>query len=589
MLRWSRPIKRRRWAWASKHFRDLWSEDQDALRHAGLVLMWPGVAVWVKDPEDPSQAIRASCAPDTNSCAPSPDGLSFYPFQEAGIEYARDRAATLIADEMGLGKTVQAIGVANFLPPRAKILILCPASLKINWGREFEKWTTVPRTIQVISGTKDQIEGDVVILNYDLLKSYRGPLGLVSWDLLIADEAQYLKNPEAIRTRVALQIEAKKTLFLTGTPILNRPAELWPLLQVLDPSGLGSDWKRFHLRYCAARVGKHWDVSGSSNLPELQHKMRSRFMVRRTKAQVLPDLPPKIRQVVPLPPDGIDTAAELHAHRAYVQACEGVSEPFVGQVLALTEAKRRAYNALSSARQDLALAKVPKCVDFIRTKMEEDQVVVFAHHKAVVSRLLLSLPGAEAITGDTPTDCRQAIVDRFQKGEINALIGNMRAMGVGLTLTSSSTVVFVELDWVPANVSQCEDRCYRLGQTGTVRVYHLVVDGSLDARMAHTLIKKQSLYDLALDPEHLPVARRNRRDVVHVMDSNERNAADPNGIVALQAAMQGLLARGKFDPRDKFFITVIARARPEDLTQTHAKEAKEICTRHRNRRTLFGF
>ena len=217
---------------------------------------------------------------------PAPKGLAYLGYQLAGVAYAQERSSTLIADEMGLGKTIQAFGLINLDKTIANVLVVCPASLKLNWSREAKKWLTRPLKVSIANGAFQP--GGLVIVNYEQVKKYRAQIDAVQWDLLIIDEAHYLKNAKADRTAAVLgrwdkvpakivrPIQAARKLFLTGTPILNRPEELWTLLQAIDKRGLGANWKAFHLRYCAAHQTRYgWDVSGASNLDELQAKLRS--------------------------------------------------------------------------------------------------------------------------------------------------------------------------------------------------------------------------------------------------------------------------------------------------------------------------
>lgn len=356
----------------------------------------------------------------------------------------------------------------------------------LNWQREANKWLT------------RRIGFDVI--NYDRLKQIAPA---EPYDLLVADEAQYLKTPAAKRTKLFFAIPAKRTLFLTGTPILNRPIELFTMLQRLDPLDLGGNRWGFAMRYCGARqlrAGRKmvWDFNGSANLDELQEKMRSKFMVRRLKKDVLKELPAKRRQIIPLDRSGAEKLLLAEQKLARQIGFEEMARKLEsGGAVAMTE--------MSKVRRELGLAKVDAAIDHITDVLENtSKVVVFAHHRDVIHELykgLYSL-GAYVLTGDTTAKGRQFVVDSFQsKPEIRVFIGQIQAAGVGITLTAASTVIFVEQDWVPGNMSQAEDRCHRIGQKESVLVRYLVFDESLDAAMAQTLIKKSRVADAALDKE----------------------------------------------------------------------------------------
>ena len=416
---------------------------------------------------------------------PCPGGLAYLPYQKAGIAYAAQRTNALIADEMGLGKTIQALGLINLKQDIRTVLVIAPKSTLLNWQREAERWLVR--------------EVELVTINYDMISKRPELMGRV-WDLVVLDESQYVKNPKAKRTKAALAVPASRRLFLTGTPILNRPVELWPTLEKIDPAGLGRNFFGFAKRYCGARqirAGRKlvWDFSGSSNLGELQERMRTAFMVRRLKADVLTELPAKRRQIIPLEANG---AARLLAAEQRLIEKMGFDEAarmLTGEVPGFTE--------MSAVRHEIGVAKIEKALDHITDALENvGKVIVFAHHQDVVAGLVDGLRdvGAVSITGQTSAEARQQAVDAFQSDpDIRVFVGNIKAAGVGITLTAASTVIFVEQDWTPGWMQQAEDRAHRIGQTESVLVQYLVFDGSLDAHMAHTLVDKDAVCAQALD------------------------------------------------------------------------------------------
>jgi len=356
-------------------------------------------------------------------------------------------------------------------------------------------------------------------VNYDRLKKFRREIREIEWDLLIVDEAHFLKSSKAQRTREVLggikrnadreivdrtsAIPAARRLFLTGTPIVNKPKELWPMLQSLDPEGLGANWYNYAKRYCALwelkdrsgkRIGWKWD--GATNLPELQDRLRSAFMVRRLKCDVLTSLPAKIRQVVSIEPSTTLKkliASEISSYEVYAK-----------QLKDTTSSGLASFQTGSSVRKQLGLAKVKFAVEHLKEILnEKDKVVVFAHHLEVLDRLAGEFPDeCVQLDGRTSMDARDQAVRAFQSDSgIKIFFGGLQAAGVGLTLTASSTVLFVEFDWVPGNNFQAEDRCHRIGQKDCVNVQYLVFAGSLDERIAATDICKQEVIDAALDKE----------------------------------------------------------------------------------------
>lgn len=481
--------------------------------------------------QDRRDALAASAAVSADVEIPAPAGLEYLPYQRAGIQFSLGKDAVLIGDEMGLGKTIQALGIANASKAK-KILIVCPASLRLNWQREAEKWLVEDLTIGLVNKGKCPADADVLIINYDVLSKHRKTIDLYEWDLLIADEAHYAKNPKAARTKALVghwnykkkewtkePIKAKRRVLLTGTPIVNRPIELWPLVSYLDPD----EWDNF-FRYARRYANAHnngfgWDFSGAANLEELQEKLRSTILIRRLKADVLADLPAKRRQVIEIPANGASSvvAAEQAAWqsqedrlsdlRSAVQLAKVAEDTsaYREAVEALREGARVAFGEMAKVRHETARAKTSYVVDHVADAADGQQVIVFAHHLDVIDIIATGLRDrglrVVTLTGNDSMTARQSAVDSFQAGHADVFVGNLRAAGVGLTLTASSHVVFAELDWVPATLSQAEDRAHRIGQTESVLVQHLVIEGSLDATIAEQVVAKQRVIDAALDNE----------------------------------------------------------------------------------------
>jgi len=474
-------------------------------------------------------AVEASRAVDADVDIPAPEGLAYLPFQKAGIVYASNREVTIVGDEMGLGKTIQALGIVNADPTVKSVLVICPASLRMNWQREAERWLVRPMSIGIAN--HEFPTTDLVIINYDILRKHRETLRSRVWDLLVVDECHYLKNPKTIRTievlgkwhrapQLALSpIPAKRRLYLTGTPIVNRPIELWPILHSTGRPEW-RNWKTYVERFCDGEQDKWgWHVSGASNLDELQEILRSTIMVRRLKKDVLTDLPPKRRQVIELPANGAAevVTAEKRAWQARQQIIEALQtavelakaseDPadYEAAVQALREGYMVAFTEMAALRHETARAKAPYVIEHVLEAVDSaGKVVLFGHHKDVLHAIRdgLTAAGIESVMliGDMGAEARQAAVDRFQQDEtVKVFLGTIGAAGVGITLTAASHVVFAELDWVPGNMSQAEDRCHRIGQTESVLVQHLVLEDSLDAHIARTLVEKQNIIDRALD------------------------------------------------------------------------------------------
>jgi SNF2 family DNA or RNA helicase len=462
-------------------------------------------------------AIAKSHAVDSDMDIPAPMGLAYRPYQKAGIAYALARPNVLIADEMGLGKTIQAVGVINADPSINTALVICPASLKINWQRELGKWLTRYYDIALVNSTDPWPEtAEIVIINYDILHKYRPAIIARRWDALIVDECHYVKNPKAHRTQMIMgdhhtrqrAVSARRKIFLGGTPIENRPIEGWAVFHFLAPTVFRNFWN-YAKRYCAAYQGDWgWNMNGASNEAELQQKLRISIMVRRLKSQVLTELPPKVRQIVELPANGFARLIkkEVEALRKYIETDPAKNyAQFVKEAYALMETRGMLLEDIARIRHEQALAKAPAVADFVLDALSTSpKVIVFAHHHDVIHCLTdrFSRAGIQnvVVTGRTPLKTRQAHVDLFQQNAgVRIFIGNIQAAGVGITLTAASHVVFAELDWVPGKVVQAEDRAHRMGQKDSVLVQHLVVNGSIDVNLIQTLIQKQQILDAVLD------------------------------------------------------------------------------------------
>lgn len=512
-------------------------------KQASTLIMYADQAVKdqlqaMTDRTDKAVAAFQAVAPVSPLSIIAPEGLHYLPYQHAAIEYAHGKSGVLIADEPGLGKTIEVAGIINADTVLQKVLIICPASLKLNWQKELKKWLVRDQSVGLAkSGCAPLPDTSVVIINYDIVKGLRKQIDIVAWDLMVCDESHYLKNSKALRTQSVLggksdiPIFAKKRIFLTGTPIVNKPIELWSLIHSLDPTSLGANYINFGKRYCGGYqqkipgAGMVWDMSGASNLSELQEKLRSSIMIRRLKAEVLTELPPKRRQIIEIPVAGAvaktvkaelaaweekeKALANLKAEVKMAKAKAGDNETdadYLEAIKQLKDAQSAAFNEISKIRHETAVSKIPFVIDYLRDALESsEKIVLFAHHHDVIEAVAAEFKDiCVTLTGQTAMPDRQAAVERFQvQKSCRLFIGSIGAAGTGHTLTAASHVVFAELDWVPGNMTQAEDRCHRIGQQSSVLVQHLVLDGSLDAKMAAVLVEKQQNISAALDQDLL--------------------------------------------------------------------------------------
>jgi SWI/SNF-related matrix-associated actin-dependent regulator 1 of chromatin subfamily A len=403
------------------------------------------------------------------------------------------------------GKTIQALGLIN-LKGYKKILIVCPASLKSNWKRECETWLVGGQSVGIVNG--EFPETDVCIVNYDILKKWHNQIHAVTWDLLVCDEAHYLKNNKALRTQEVVggkgidKIKCNQAVFLTGTPILNRPEELWTTMKFF---GVFQNWQHFVIRYCAGRQdGWGWKTDGSSNLGELNDILREKCMVRRLKADVLTELPDKQRRTITIKSDGKVKkviAGQMEKAKKY---------GFELDTTTTTEMESM-FESMAKDRKELGIAKLDFATNYINELLEGglESIVVFAHHRAVLDGIqaFLDEKGIKSsrIDGRLKSELRDEEVQKFQNKETRVFLASIKAAGVGITLTRSSYVLFVEPSWTPADLKQAEDRTHRIGQTNAVQIDYLVFEGSLDEYILGLVLKKGMIEAEALDLDGTPV------------------------------------------------------------------------------------
>ncbi len=423
-------------------------------------------------------------------------GGELMPFQRAGVAYALATKRCFIADEMGLGKTIEALATLE-AAAAYPALVVCPMTLKLNWQREARAWLPA-RTVAIADG-KNLPEADVLILNYDLLKKHQEALEARKFVAVIFDESHYAKNHKAQRTKAAAAISRNATyrLALTGTPVLNRPIELLSQLSILDRlDDMGGFWP-FVKRYCAATKSRFgWDMSGSSHLDELNERLRGSCYIRRLKKDVLKELPAKTRTVIPVQ---LDNWMEYAAAEAdLVQYLKSVAE--ISDEAIQRKMRAEQLTKIEVTKQIAARGKMKGFLEWVSSFLESgEKLVVFAHHHSVVDEIAAEF-NAPQITGKTSAKKRQAIVDQFQTDKsCRLLVCNIKAGGLGITLTAASNVAFIELGWTPAVHDQAEDRCHRKGQHDPVNAWYFIGEGTVDEAVFDLVLAKRSVVDGATE------------------------------------------------------------------------------------------
>ena len=425
-------------------------------------------------------------------------GGTLRPFQRAGVRYALERRRTFIADEQGLGKTVQALAALEH-DDAFPAAVVCPASMKLMWERESNRWLP-ERSVSILSGRteagwpEEANSADLIVVNYDILDAHFDRLAARGLEALVLDESHYVKNPQAQRTKAALELARRLPdealrLALTGTPILNRPEELVAQLRVLDRlKDFGS----------GARLARRFRAAGADD--RLHWNLRAHCYVRRTKQQVLPQLPAKTTDTVPvmLANEADYRMAEADVI-AWLQSLPLDLKTMDAKVAAAARAEQLVR--LNSLRQLAAAGKLPSALAWIEDFLASGEpLVVFAEHVATQKAVIEHFPKAAHILGADSTVKRQEAVDAFQDPEGPQLIVcSMKAASQGITLTRASNVAFLELDWTPARHDQAEDRLHRIGQDSAVTAWYLLAPDTIDETMSELLQRKRGLIDAVTD------------------------------------------------------------------------------------------
>ncbi len=444
-------------------------------------------------------AIRASRATEAEpiEAVAAVLGGELAPFQWAAVRYALHARRAFLADEQGLGKTVEALAALE-ADDAYPALVVCPASLKLNWEREAQHWLP-HRSVAVVAGRMAvPPRAEITILNYEIVASHRDALALRRPRALVLDESHYCKNPQAKRTRAVRRLAEGMgrdalRLALTGTPVLNHAEELISQLRVLgrlEDFGSGARFKA-QFRGPLTEERLHWHL-------------RRRCFVRRRKSEVLPQLPDKRQVVVPV---------ELDNAREYRLAEDDVIAWLREQPLDLSELNAKIAATLRAQRlaqlgtlQRLAArGKLHAALTWIHDFLASGEpLVVFARHVEVQEAVLERFPDAAHLFGRDTLAAREATVQGFQEDDGPQLIVcATRVAAQGITLTRASNVAFLELEWTPAMHDQAEDRCHRIGQHDAVTAWYLLAAGTIDETMARLIARKRGLVAAVTDGRRL--------------------------------------------------------------------------------------
>lgn len=435
-----------------------------------------------------------------------------YEYQREGICFGLEHKRIIIGDEPGLGKTLQSIGIvdtANAYP----CLVICPSSLKINWQREFEKFTD--KSALVLDNNVRTTWGyllsmgvhQVAIVNYESLRKFfvwdiRGGKQFRLKDVvfnpqiqafksIIIDESHRVKDPSAQQTIFTKGLSVGKDwcILLSGTPVVNRPEDLIAQLSIMNRLSEFGGRAKFIADYCTDPKDK--TAEPAVPLSELSRQLYDTCMIRREKAKVLPQLPDKTR---------VDLYIEISNDKEYNLAAEDLAA-YLQEYTECTDWEIRRKMRMEALVKFMTLrslatkGKIAQAVDFIRTFLDSGKkLIVFCSLHEVVDELQKVFPRAVTVTGRDRAVNKQASVDAFQNNpNVQLIICSIKAAGVGLTLTAASDVAFIELAWTYADCCQCEDRAHRIGQKDNVTCYYLLGRGTIDHTIYRLIHRKKSI------------------------------------------------------------------------------------------------
>jgi SWI/SNF-related matrix-associated actin-dependent regulator 1 of chromatin subfamily A len=432
-----------------------------------------------------------------------------YEYQKIGVEFFDNAGGrAILGDEPGTGKSVQSLAFVVY-KNLSKTLVVCPSSVKYSWDSEVKKWTSLKSFVVVSSEVKDLATMDeaisqheIIIINYDILGKFLPVLATTEWDCLIFDEFHFLKNGTSQRSKNSKLISksAKNILLLSGTPFLNRPVELFNGLNLIDPVKW-RNWKEYTTKYCNGHESRWgWDASGSSNVDELRQSI-SHYFLRRTKDEVLPELPEKRYIDVPIQLDKVkrfEYNLIMDSFREYLRDIKKKKDDEIARTM-----KAEALVKLNELRQITTMGKIDSAKELIDILVNNgEKVIVFSVYNYPLEVLHRQYEkNSVMLTGKSNEWERREAINNFQNfDQTKIFFGGLKAAGVGITLTAASNVIFLDYSWVPADHKQGEDRLHRPGTKATsIGIYQLYSLNTIDDYLRDILRTKQEVFDQIIE------------------------------------------------------------------------------------------
>lgn len=424
------------------------------------------------------------------------------PFQKQAVGFIESKnGRALIADQQGLGKTLEAIAWIQYHKNNKNIfpvLIICPAAVKYNWLSEFDKFTALGDDVEILSGTKPfSTTKNILIINYDILKDWKTKIiNDIKPKTVIADEVHKAKNEKSKRTKSFVEIgkKVKNVIGLTGTPILNKPIEIFMPLKVIKPT-LFPNKKAYAYRFCDAKFnGFGMNYNGAKNTIELHQILVREVLLRRKKEDVAKELPDKVRTMLPLE---IDNKQDYN--HAYTDLIDFLKQ--IDPQKAMRAMRARTLSKINTLKQLAVKGKLNQAASWIEDVIENEKLVVFVHYKNTVEMLKKKFGDqAVAYVGGMSEKQRKHVESEFwNNDDVRLFIGNIEAAGTGINLQVASNVAFLEYPWSPGLFRQCEDRCHRLGQKDVVNVYNLIARNTIEYSIVTKLEEKAKVVSQVID------------------------------------------------------------------------------------------
>lgn len=422
-------------------------------------------------------------------------------YQIEGLKFLENHnGCGMINFDMGLGKTLTSL--IYTVKNNHKTLVICPKTLMLVWADQINNWTNKTWTTIISKDKEHDYSQDITIINYDIVKKFLPQLQIQNFDCVILDESQKIKSMRASRSNAIKKLKIPHRILLTGTPITNRPLDLFSQLNYICPS-YWSSWWDFRQRYIAGYQSKYgyFVETGTKNIEELAYKIKP-FIIRRKKEDV-ENLPDKIYNKISIILNDKYTRQYQLAvanFKEFLKEYTSLGDKDIkirlrGEVLSRIQALKQICS-----QYKISSETIQSLIENILDNNPNDKIVVFTQYRGIAKELYAKLDNSVIMHGEMDNESRQQSISEFQNNDkIKVFIGTIQCAGVGITLTRASNVIFVDLPWSPAELNQGIDRCHRIGTVKNVNIFYTVAKNTIEESIYYLLHNKQSTIDQILD------------------------------------------------------------------------------------------